>query len=281
MVLLEAARFTMGSDRFYREETPAHERAVDAFWIDTHPVTNRQFAAFIMDTGHVTVAERPAPGPDGDQPPGSLVFTPTAGPVSLSDWRQWWRWVPGASWREPQGPGSNLEGLDDHPVTHVAFDDASAYARWAGKRLPTEVEHEYASGGGATSSYAWGDDPHRNGQLMANWWQGNFPYENTGRWTGTSPVGSFPANVHGLFDTIGNVWEWTSDVFAIHGEQLQTRGLPLHSSSLPRVLKGGSFLCTPQYCLRFRPSARSSQTPDSSTSHIGFRCAMTPTGKAT
>ena len=278
MVLIDAASFIMGSDRFYREEGPAHPREVDSYWIDARPVTNRQFTEFVHATGYVTVAERPVRLLEGDQAPGSLVFTPTAYPVDLSDWRQWWRWVPGACWRAPEGPGSDIADKLDHPVVHVAYDDAAAYAHWAGKRLPTEAEHEYASGAGTTTAFAWGDEPHLDGRLMANWWQGEFPYNNKGAigWVGTSPVASFPPGRHGLFDTIGNVWEWTSDMFAGHGEQAPLRGLPLHSSLRTRVLKGGSFLCAPQYCLRFRPAARSSQAPDSSASHIGFRCARTP-----
>ena len=278
MTLIEAAEFVMGSDRFYREEGPAHPRTVDAFWFDTNPVTNAEFAEFVEATGYITVAERPAVINGLRQDPGSLVFTPTTGPVDLADWHQWWSWIPGAQWRNPGGAGTDIAGKMDHPVVHVAYEDAAAYANHVGKRLPTEAEHEYASGAGAGTAFAWGDEPNVDGQLMANWWQGSFPYENAGArgWVGTSPVGSFPANRFGLYDTIGNVWEWTSDLFAHYGHTTPARSLTLHSESRPRVLKGGSFLCTPQYCLRFRPSARSSQTPDSSTSHIGFRCAKTP-----
>ncbi|WP_454050423.1 formylglycine-generating enzyme family protein [Cellulomonas sp. Marseille-Q8402] len=280
----------MGSDAGYPEEGPAHDRLVAPFAIERHPVTNAQFAAFVADTGHVTLAERdpdPADFPDADPADlvaGSVVFTPTSGPVDLGDWRQWWRWQPGASWRDPRGPGSGVEELPDHPVVHVAYEDAAAYAAWAGRRLPTEAEWERAARGGLeAATYAWGSEPAPGGQRMANTWLGAFPYRSEG-WGGTSPVGAYPANGYGLLDMIGNVWERTSDVFtprhvpplAVGGVERGRRPDLLSSTTSPRVVrvtKGGSHLCAPEYCLRYRPAARSPQSDDSATSHLGFRCA--------
>lgn len=295
MVLLPGGSFPMGSDDFYPDEQPAHEASVDAFWIDRRPVTNEDFERFVTETGYVTVAERaldPAefPGtPVEDLVPGSLVFTPTSGPVDLRDWRQWWRWQPGASWRHPEGPESSIEGRSQHPVVHVAFADADAYATWAGKRLPTEAEFEYAARGGGDpgGAFAWGDDPFPSGEPRAHTWIGRFPYEIGAAYAGTTaPVGSFPANDFGLVDTIGNVWEWTADYYSprhhVGGAPVARDGrIDLLAASsaesgsrMPRrVLKGGSHLCSPDYCLRFRPAARSPQAEDSSTTHIGFRCA--------
>jgi formylglycine-generating enzyme required for sulfatase activity len=278
----------MGSDRHYPEEGPAHDREVEPFLLERHAVTNAQYAAFVADTGYVTVAERALdpvdfPGADpADLVPGGLVFTPTTGPVDLRDWRQWWRWQPGASWRSPQGPGSDVDDRPDHPVVLVAFEDASAYAAWAGRRLPTEVEWERAARGGLEGAeFAWGDELAPGGRQMANTWLGRFPYLNEG-WGGTSPVGSYPENGFGLLDMIGNVWERTSDVFVPRHHPLDTpvdqgerRGLlaPTTSPRVMRVTKGGSHLCAPEYCLRYRPAARSPQSDDSATSHLGFRCA--------
>lgn len=302
MVRLEGGAFRMGSEEYSPDETPVHVREVAPFEIDVHPVTNAQFAAFVGATGHVTVAEReldPAdfPGADpADLVPGSLVFTPTEGPVDLDDWRQWWRWVPGASWRHPFGPDSTVDDRPDHPVVHVAFEDAAAYAEWAGKRLPTEAEFEFAARGGLEGArFAWGDEESPDGRLMVNRFQGDFPYRNTGAsgWRGTSPVGTFPPNGYGLLDVTGNVWEWTTDYYAprhiVPGAEpglgvdrgarrdLLTDAAAASAepgSRIPRrVLKGGSHLCSPQYCLRYRPAARSPQAEDSSTTHIGFRCA--------
>lgn len=287
MVALDGGRFAMGSDRFYPEERPVIEVEVATFAIDRHAVTNREFAAFAADTGYVTVAERaldPADFPDAElesRQPGSLVFAPTPGPVDLRDWRQWWRWVPGADWRHPRGPETSLEGLDDHPVVQVAFEDAQSYAAWAGKRLPTEAEWEFAARGGLDgATYAWGDEP--NDGTRANSWQGRFPYLNTGAtgWVGTAPVGSFPANGYGLHEMTGNTWEWTADAWTDrHGVDPEhcAPGHAGHGHHAPaadrRVLKGGSHLCAPEYCLRYRPAARSAQSTDSATTHIGFRCA--------
>jgi sulfatase modifying factor 1 len=289
LVELPGGTFLMGTDRHYPEEAPQHERHVAPFAIERHPVTNAQFAEFVAATGYTTVAERdldPAEFPGADPAelvPGSLVFTPTDGPVDLHDWRQWWRWVPGAQWRHPFGPDSTIDDRLDHPVVHVSFDDASAYASWAGRRLPTEAEWEYAARGGlAGAEYAWGDEREPGGRVMANTWQGAFPFRNEG-WGGTSPVGSYPPNGFGLVDMIGNTWEWTADAFT-------PRHLPPDASSVDRgerldllagapasqalhVTKGGSHLCAPEYCRRYRPAARSSQAEDSATTHLGFRCA--------
>jgi len=293
----------MGSTSFYPEEAPIHTVTVAPFAIERHPVTNAQFAEFVDATGYVTVAERPMdpalyPGvAQEDLLPGALVFRPTAGPVNLSDWRQWWDWAPGAHWRAPYGAGSDIGGREDHPVVQVAYTDAAAYAAWAGRRLPTEAQWEYAAGAGATTTYAWGDEPTLDGNLMANTWQGRFPYRNDGaqgvgatRWVGTSPIGTFPPNGFGLLDMIGNVWEWTTTPYSARGHALRDAGAdgssldqPANSCCPPpadpdpsviQSLKGGSHLCAPDYCLRYRPAARSPQSQDSSTTHIGFRCVV-------
>jgi formylglycine-generating enzyme required for sulfatase activity len=301
MVRIPSGTFLMGSAEFSADETPVHERSVTAFEIDVHPVTTAQFAAFVDATGYVTVAEReldPAdfPGADPDDlVPGGLVFTPTPGPVDLRDWRQWWRWGAGASWRHPLGPEAAVDALadrPDHPVVQVSFDDASAYAAWAGKRLPTEAEFEYAARGGLDGArFAWGDEERPGGRIMVNRWQGHFPYETDAPdgWAGTSPVMTFPPNGYGLFDVTGNVWEWTTDSYAPRHILPGTTGRTVQAGSRPglladagvepgsgvprRVLKGGSHLCSPEYCLRYRPAARSPQTDDTATTHIGFRCA--------
>ncbi|NNG97644.1 formylglycine-generating enzyme family protein [Gordonia araii NBRC 100433] len=290
LVEIPGGTFHMGSDAHYPEERPVHERTVEPFSIERHLVTNDQFAEFVADTGYVTVAEEevdPAqfPGADpADLVPGALVFTKTAGPVNLGDWRQWWRWEPGASWRNPEGPDSSIEGRGDHPVVQVAYRDAAAYAEWAGRRLPTETEWEFAARGGVDGlEFAWGDDLFPDGKVMANTWLGNFPYESTG-WGGTSPVGAYPANGYGLYDMIGNVWERTSDAYAprhvVPGDQhVSADGrpdllAPTVDPQVMRVTKGGSFICAPEYCRRYRPAARSAQSDDSATSHLGFRCAL-------
>lgn len=277
----------MGSTRFYPEEAPVHTVAVAAFAVEKHPVTNGQFAEFVADTGYVTVAERPMdpalyPGVAAeDLAPGALVFRPTSGPVNLRDWRQWWDWMPGASWRHPFGPGTSWQDRRDHPVVQVAYPDAAAYARWAGRRLPTEAEWEYAARGGSSATYAWGQDPAPGGRLMANTWQGRFPYRNDGAlgWVGTSPVGTFPPNGFGLLDMIGNVWEWTTTRYSAHHRQDGSAqsccapGVPDRPDpAVNQTLKGGSHLCAPEYCHRYRPAARSPQSQDSATTHIGFRC---------
>ena len=297
LVALPGGSFRMGSTRFYPEEAPVHSATVAAFAVERHPVTNAQFAEFVAGTGYVTVAEQ-APDPTlypgaapQDLVAGSLVFRPTSGPVDLRDWRQWWDWVPGAHWRHPFGPDSGIEDRLDHPVVQVAYPDAAAYAHWAGRRLPTEAEWEYAARGGATTTYAWSDDVALGGQLMANTWQGRFPYRNDGAlgWVGTSPVGTFPANGFGLVDMIGNVWEWTTTQFSAHhrldGPVESCCGPPgaawpatsdlAPDPTINQTLKGGSHLCAPEYCLRYRPAARSPQSQDSATTHIGFRCVVT------
>jgi sulfatase modifying factor 1 len=298
----------MGSDDFYPEERPVHRVYVDGFWIDEHPVTVAQFRTFVEATGHVTGAEiapEAADYPDADPDllvPGSLVFQRTDGPVDLRDWRAWWAWVPGADWRHPQGPDSTLDGLDQHPVTHVAYVDAEAYAAWVGKELASEAEWEFAARGGLEGKrYTWGDEFAPGGRMMANTWQGDFPWQNLelDGYAGTSPVGSFPANGYGLYDMAGNVWEWTSDFFTPNhpGEVAHACCMPRNPRVLSaelevgpagdrtarRVTKGGSHLCAPNYCLRYRPAARQGEAVDTSTCHIGFRCirrtttATTPT----
>ncbi|MHC9045037.1 formylglycine-generating enzyme family protein [Microbacterium saperdae] len=293
MVVIPAGTFWMGSEDFYPDERPVHERAIEAFRIDRSAVTNAEYARFVEATGYVTVAERPLdpaafPGADpADLVPGAMVFTPTSGPVDLSDWRGWWRWEPGAHWRQPAGPGSTIDDRLTHPVVQIAFEDAQAYASWAGKRLPTEAEHEYAARGGLVQArFAWGDETYPDDVPRANSWIGHFPYENLG-WGGTAPVGSYPPNGYGLNDMTGNVWEWTTDYYTPRHLRLtdspvdagrRTNLLARASAQegfpeIPRrVLKGGSHLCSPEYCLRFRPAARSPQAEDTGMSHIGFRC---------
>lgn len=278
----------MGSTDFYPEEAPIHTATVGRFGLERHPVTNEQFAEFVADTGYVTIAERPLdpalyPGvAESDLQPGALVFRPTAGPVDLRDWRQWWDWMSAASWRHPFGPDSDIGGMAEHPVVQVAYPDAWAYARWAGRRLPSEAEWEYAARSGSTAMYAWGDEPMPGGQLMANTWQGRFPYRNDGAlgWCGTSPVGTFPANGFGLVDMIGNVWEWTTTEFSGHHRVgagtpccAPSNTIPAADPAISQALKGGSHLCAPEYCHRYRPAARSPQSRDTATTHIGFRCA--------
>ena len=303
MVALPGGTFRMGSDRHYPEERPMHEVAVAPFRIDRYPVTNRQFAEFVAATSHVTFAEIP---PDPKDYPGalphmiyagSLVFTPPDHRVDLRDWSQWWRFLKGADWRSPYGPESGIGGLDDHPVVHVAYSDALAYARWAGKELPSEAEWEFAARGGLDGAeYAWGDEFTPAGRHLANTWQGEFPRQNLelDGFARTSPVGAFPPNGYGLYDMIGNVWEWTSDWWSARHQPdpakpcctpTNPRGGPEAQSydpgqphvAIPRkVLKGGSHLCAPNYCRRYRPAARHAEPVDTSTSHVGFRCVRRP-----
>lgn len=291
----------MGSNDFYPEERPAHRVAVSGFWMDEHPVTNAEFRRFIKATGYVTVGQRPldpAAYPDADPEllvPGSLVFHQTPHPVPLHDYRQWWAYVPGACWEHPEGPGSSLHGRERHPVVHICYEDAEAYARWAGKAIPTEAEWEFAARGGLEGAiFTWGDEFAPGGRLMANTWQGEFPWQNlvSDGYERTSPVRQFPPNGYGLFDMAGNVWEWTSDFFTPHHPDEATcdcclphnprvdvadpglfAGQP--GANIPRrVIKGGSHLCAPNYCLRYRPAARQGETVETSTSHIGFRCIV-------
>jgi formylglycine-generating enzyme len=300
MVWIPRGTFRMGSDKHYAEEAPVHRVAVDALWIDRTPVTNRQFREFVRATGHVTFAEI-APDPK-DYPgalpnmlkPGSLVFNPPKHPVDdFRDWSQWWAFKFGANWRRPYGPRSSLSGLNDHPVVHVAYSDALAYAKWAGKDLPTEAEWEFAARGGLDGTeFAWGDEFTPGGRQMANTWQGAFPHENQklDGYERTSPVTAFPPNGYGVCDMIGNVWEWTTDWYSAGYQAdadkaccipLNPRGGREDASydpcqpaiKIPRkVLKGGSHLCAPNYCRRYRPAARHPEPVDTSTSHVGFRC---------
>lgn len=305
MVFIPGGTFQMGSDRHYPEEMPSHRVSVDEFRIDTHPVTNRQFRQFVEETGHVTFAEIP---PNPEDYPGalpellyaaSLVFVKPSEPTDLS-LVSWWKLVRGADWRHPYGPESSLKGLEDHPVVHVAYSDAEAYAKWAGKDLPTEAEWEFAARGGLEgAAYAWGNEFYPNGKYMANTWQGDFPWQNhrSDGYERTSPVGAFPPNGYGLFDMIGNVWEWTTDWYQPrHPEEEQKacciphnpRGGVMENSYDPnvpeiriprKVLKGGSHLCAPNYCRRYRPAARYPEPIDTSTCHVGFRCVTRKTSK--
>jgi formylglycine-generating enzyme len=304
MVEIPSGRVRLGSDSFYVEEGPVCEVEVAGFAIDATAVTVVEFSRFTEQTGYLTLADQP-PDP-ADYPEanpsllvaGSAVFHPTPGPVPLDDPSRWWAYVPGANWRHPWGPASGNSKRRAHPVTHVAYEDAEAYASWAGKSLPTEAEWEYAARGGLDgSTFAWGDDERPGGELMANFWQGDFPWRNAGAkgWRGTTPVGLFAANGFGLYDMTGNVWEWTADYYSPRGAGRQTTAgaccvLPSNprvetpdasfdvgapgAHTPRRVIKGGSHLCAPSYCLRYRPAARQPAAVDTSTSHIGFRCVI-------
>jgi formylglycine-generating enzyme required for sulfatase activity len=288
MIRIPSGSFGMGSADFYPDEGPVRRVRVEGFWIDEAPVTVSAYRRFVADTDHITEAEKPpdpAAFPDADPEllvPGSLVFRPTSGPVPLDDWRRWWHWTPGAQWRHPEGPGSIVGGREHHPVTHVSRADALAYAEWAGKTLPTEAEWEYAARGGLEGAiFPWGDDFAPRGRPMANTWQGEFPWRrDTPRWSRTSPVRFYPPNGYGLYDVAGNVWEWTADRYTA---PLVTNGeseappaccVPIDAGPARFVVKGGSHLCAPTYCLRYRPAARQGQDPDTSTGHIGFRCVL-------
>ncbi len=299
MVHIPGGTFVMGSDKHYPEEAPTHRVTVSGFWMDRTPVTNRAFQEFVETTDYVTFAENP---PDPKDYPGalphmlyagSLVFKSPKHAVALNDWSQWWSFFKGADWRHPHGPASNIDGLDDYPVVHVAYCDALAYARWAGKDLPTEAQWEFAARGGLDGAeFAWGEEFTPGGKQMANTWQGNFPITNEllDGYEGTSPVTAFPPNGYGLHDMIGNVWEWTTDWYSAKHEAdakkaccipQNPRGGPETASYdlcnpkilIPRkVLKGGSHLCAPNYCRRYRPAARHAEPIDTSASHVGFRC---------
>lgn len=282
MIRIAGGAFSMGSEDFYPEEAPVRRAEVGDFWIDETPVTNAQFGRFVRATGYATFAER-APDP-ADYPgllpehalPGSLVFTPPRTAPDLSSHETWWSFVPGAYWQAPLGPGSDLKGLADHPVTHVTYADALTYARWAGKDLPTEAEWEYAARGGLEgAAYAWGEEFAPGGVTPAKVWQGAFPHINLAPegLERTAPVRSYPANGHGLYDMIGNVWEITGDLYADPREAAANCcGKTASASEMRRVAKGGSHLCAPNYCQRYRPAARLGQPEDTSTSHMGFRC---------
>jgi sulfatase modifying factor 1 len=301
MAFVPGGTFRMGSDKHYPEEAPVHRVSVDGFWIDKTPVTNAQFRQFVRETGHTSFAEIPPDPRDypGAKPEmlyaGSLVFTPPSRPVDLRDWSQWWQFMKGANWRRPYGPKSNINALEGHPVVHVSYVDALAYAKWAGKDLPTEAEWEFAARGGLDGAeYAWGDEFAPGGKQMANTWQGQFPHQNLldDGFERTSPVKSFPPNGYGLYDMTGNVWEWTSDWYSPRHEAdapkaccipENPRGASKEGSYDPRqpeiriprkVVKGGSHLCAPNYCRRYRPAARHAQPVDTSASHIGFRCVV-------
>jgi formylglycine-generating enzyme required for sulfatase activity len=300
MIWIAGGTFRMGSDKHYPEEAPAHEVAVDGFWIDRTPVTNRDFLRFVKATGYATFAELK---PDAKDYPGalphmlragSLVFSPPKQPVDLTDWSQWWDFKFGANWRRPYGARSSIAGLHDHPVVHIAYRDAEAYAAWAGKALPSEAEWEFAARGGLDGAeFAWGDELTPGEKYMANTWQGAFPLENLADdgYTRTSPVGVFPPNGYGLFDMIGNVWEWTTDWYSTQhataaspcciptnprgGEEGRSYDPRQPDIRIPRkVVKGGSHLCAPNYCRRYRPAARHAQPVDTSMSHVGFRCII-------
>lgn len=277
-----------------RDALPVHRVQVDGFWMDATEVTNDDFAAFVKATGYVTVAERKPSAADFPDVPaanlvaGSIVFTPAPTPVALDDYRQWWQYRPGANWRHPEGPGSGLVGKAKYPVIHVAYDDAVAYAKWAGKRLPTEAEWEFAARGGLTGKlYAWGDEFSPQNQPRANTWQGRFPVADTGRdgYIGLAPVARYPENGYGLYDIAGNAWEWTADWYRDdYYAQLAAAGGVAHnprgpdSSSDPtepgvpkRVQRGGSYLCTDQYCSRYMVGTRGKGEPNSASNHIGMR----------
>jgi formylglycine-generating enzyme required for sulfatase activity len=298
MVRIEGREFLMGSERFYPDEAPARRVRVDSFWIDATPVTNRQFAAFVKATGHVTDAEI-APDPrdyPGMAPEmaraGSLVFQPPPGPVRLDQPLSWWTFMFGANWKKPYGERSSILRLQDHPVVHVSYRDAAAYAHWAGKSLPTEAEWELAARGGLDGAdYAWGEELAPGGRMMANYWQGAFPRQNLklDGYERTSPVRAFPPNGYGVWDMIANVWEWTCDWYGVApdkagccvphnprgGDEAHSYDPAQPETPIPRkVLKGGSHLCADNYCRRYRPAARIPQTIETSTSHIGFRCVV-------
>ena len=298
MVWIAGGTFLMGSDRHYPEEKPAHMVSVSGFWIDPHTVTNDEFKRFVRETGYVTLAEKP-PRPEnnsGAKParvPSSVVFKRPTPREDIRNAYNWWTYVKGADWRHPRGPGTSIHGLGRHPVVHVAFEDAEAYATWAGKALPTEAEWEFAARGGlAGAEYVWGEEFMPGGKPMANTWQGRFPYENLVEdgYEWTAPVGRFPPNGYRLYDMAGNVWEWTTDWFQAHDEIPKSsgtldnpRGGDRDRSFDPRdavvrvprrVMKGGSYLCAPDYCPRYRPAARMAQPIDTSTCHLGFRCVV-------
>lgn len=297
MVRVPGGEFLMGSDRHYPEEAPAHRVVVNGFWMDTTTVTNRDFAAFVAETGYATLAERPAnaaaypAAPAEMLAPASAIFVRPPPGADRNNHYQWWAYVKGANWRHPRGPASSIKHLDDHPAVHIAFEDAQAYANWAGKELPTEAEWEFAARGGlAGAEFVWGDELTPGGQHMANTYQGEFPFRNDCEdgYEWTAPVGSFPANAYGLYDMAGNVWQWTTDWYQEHrqidspcctmtnprgGEREASYDLATPDIRIPRkVTKGGSFLCAPNYCRRYRPAARMAQAVDTSTCHLGFRC---------
>jgi formylglycine-generating enzyme required for sulfatase activity len=290
MAWIPPGSFEMGSDAGPPDERPRHRVTLKGFWMDRYEVTNAEFEKFVQATGYKTVAERPPdpaqfPGaPKEMLVPGSLVFSPPNSAVDLDNYANWWRYVPGANWRQPEGPNSNLRGREQHPVVHISWEDANAYAKWAGKRLPTEAEWEYAARGGLQGRlFTWGDQQRPGGRWVANIFQGDFPHRNTGQdgFMGTAPVGSYPANGYGLFDMAGNVWEWCSDwyrpdAYRTHSPENPQGPAdsfdPNEPGAVKRVQRGGSFLCNDVYCTGYRPGARMKTTPDTGLSHSGFRC---------
>jgi len=308
MVWIAGGKFLMGTDdpQAHPAEKPAHWVKVSGFWIDQTEVTNADFRRFVEATHYITTAERPVdweqlktqvpPGtpkpPDARLIPGSLVFTPPSRPVPLDDITYWWEWVAGADWRHPEGPNSSIAAKDAYPVVHISWDDATAYAKWAGKSLPTEAQWEFASRGGlALKKYAWGDKFQPDGRYQANTWQGHFPETNNADdgFPRLAPVRSFSPNGYGLYDMIGNVWEWCSDWYRLDGYRAYAGSSPALNPTGPEssydpeepyqpkhVTRGGSFLCSTNYCTNYRPSARRGTATDSGMSHLGFRCVLTP-----
>ena len=302
----DPTREICGGSETMNDARPIHRVYVDGFWMDATEVTNRKFADFIVATGYVTVAERKTraqdyPGvPPENLAPGSVVFTPPGQAVPLDDALRWWSYVVGANWRHPEGLQSNLAGRDDFPVVHIAYEDAEAYAKWAGKRLPTEAEWEFAARGGrAGERYTWGNELQPGKRWMANIWQGEFPYRDLGEdgAKGIARVGSYPPSGYGLLDMAGNVWEWCSDWYRPDAYEQQLthvesgvvrnpRGPAEHESFDPqepgmrkRVQRGGSFLCTDQYCTRYMVGSRGKGAPDTGSNHLGFRCVVPPVNK--
>lgn len=302
MVWVPGGTFQMGSATGAADCRPVHKVTVDGFWMDATEVTNAEFKKFVDATGYVTVAERaaaPQEFPEGvardlvaslKEPiePGALVFSVPPKVTSLSDFFQWWHWQPGANWRHPEGPESSIKDRMDHPVVQVAWEDAAAYAKWAGKRLPTEAEWEFAARGGLDRKpFVWGDEKEPGGKMMANIWTGEFPAENTAKdgWARSAPVKSFPANGFGLFDMSGNVWEWTADWYRPDYYKDSPEKNPQGPADsydpgevgMPKkVMRGGSFLCSDNYCIGFQPGIRSRTTPDTALQHLGFRCVQSP-----
>jgi formylglycine-generating enzyme required for sulfatase activity len=292
MIWVPGGSFVMGSDKFYPEERPLRRVSVTGYWIDQHEVTNAEFAQFVAATGYKTVAERGLDPklypevPEELRKPGSMVFFEPDPKARVRDITDWWRYVPGADWQHPKGPESSIKGLENNPVVHIAFADAQAYAQWRGRAIPTEAEWEFAARGGLDGAdFSWGDEPNPDGKWMANSWQGFFPFQDDNKdgYHGVAPVGCYPANGYGLFDMIGNVWEWATDTYqpghvAVTDGSVNPEGPPAMTKPGPagplRVIKGGSWLCSPNFCGRYRPAARQPQEADLGADHIGFRTIL-------